>query len=284
MTSEYEAVLGNEPLAQGDVFEWVELHKARPWKTFGVIVTADCDLFQDKANGRISYVPAFTAEDYLWHFWKNKRLAPVLKSNFGKLRVRTSKLLIAQTEGAAELSEEAMTYMIRQHRENLPDIIGLKDKGQIAIYRTILDKVIALIDLLGSENPNLVQLVSCYQHLTNKTGTENQEQLVKDFQSALGTLPGDIFHITTTSGMEDGGLFLLLRYISQCDVSDIAVRPEDLRFGSAKARRIGRIAAPFRYAMTQNLGRVFSDIGLPEAYAERQSSSSARFFTARLNT
>jgi hypothetical protein len=79
-------------------------------------------------------------------------------------------------------------------------------------------------------------------------------------------------------GLDDGGLFVMLRHIEQCALSDITYDPDEIRFGTAKARRVGRIAAPFRYAMTQSLGRIFSDIGLPKDYEVRRAESSKKFF------
>lgn len=277
MSDEYEPILAGGPLSQGDVFSWSEEHRKRPWKTFGVVVTADCDLHQKKA-GTLSYVPAFTAKDYLWEFWKDKRLRPTLTSNLSKLRLRVGKILRAGNSSQAELSDEAIRYMVSQHRHDLPSAIGVTDPGQTNSLRNVLDKVIQLSKLLSLTEPNMDQFIACYELCSNKVGAENKRQLIKDFQGAIGSLPGDVFHITTTDGVEDGGLFLLLRHISQCELDAVATRPEELREGKAQARRIGRLAAPFRYAMTQNLGRVFSDIGLPDEYAERQAFSAAKLF------
>jgi hypothetical protein len=55
------------PLLQGDLFKWLDSKFTRPWSTYGVVVTADCDLLRSKTRGVISYVPALIIEDYIWY-------------------------------------------------------------------------------------------------------------------------------------------------------------------------------------------------------------------------
>ncbi len=57
---------------QGDVIAWLE--PEAPWKTLGVVVTADCDIVQSKHGGLVSYVPALDLESYLGEILLPKRL------------------------------------------------------------------------------------------------------------------------------------------------------------------------------------------------------------------
>ena len=90
MSDEYESVMDSTPIRQGDVFEWVGENRLRPWKFYGIVVTADCDLANSKTAGRLSYVPALVAEDYLWHFWMGKKLDLAHQSAMSALLKKTN--------------------------------------------------------------------------------------------------------------------------------------------------------------------------------------------------
>jgi hypothetical protein len=73
----------------------------------------------------------------------------------------------------------------------------------------------------------------------------------------------------------------MLRHIRQCKAADIAIKPEDLRFGNAVAKRVARIAAPHRYSLIQQLAQVFADIGLPASFQNLRKTTSERFFAEK---
>jgi hypothetical protein len=106
-----------------------------------------------------------------------------------------------------------------------------------------------------------------------KASPDSYDALLADFRSAITSLPGDTFFFSHLPGSPAGGHFAMLRYISQCHIDDIAITQEYLKFGRARARRLARMSAPYLYAMTQGLGRIFADIGLPTAYETTRTES-----------
>ena len=52
------------PLRQGDVIEAVAANSS-PWTRYLLVLTADCDLANQKNAGRITCIPLLPAEDYL---------------------------------------------------------------------------------------------------------------------------------------------------------------------------------------------------------------------------
>lgn len=153
----------------------------------------------------------------------------------------------------------------------------MTDNGQRNTFTPIIDKAVQLFRISQADAPDLDALKQSYS-LICKDYTSHPEILADDFQKTIKSLPGDVFHIPILPDNTDNGLFLILRDISQCSLSDIAGTPDDLRFGTAKARRVARISAPYRYAITQQLARVFADIGLPLAYEARCNEAASKFF------
>jgi hypothetical protein len=164
MTDEFEKVDDASQINQGDVFEWMDDNKTRPWRNYGIVVTADCDLEHKKTDGLVSFVPALIAEDYLWHFWKEKRLASTRKQLLSTLHIRTTKILAEQNPNHTGLSDGAFEFLLRQHGETLPSVIGLNEPGKIANFARELSKVLLFFLWIG----RLIPTLSCwYPHTSS---------------------------------------------------------------------------------------------------------------------
>src|ERR1700761_1245649 len=104
---EYEPIEDIDVPSQGDVLEWMGQFREVPWKTFGVIVTADCDLARDKHRGVISYIPAWLTEDFVWSYWRPDKLTAKLDDLIKKSVSRVAKWREKQGSGNGTLSAEA---------------------------------------------------------------------------------------------------------------------------------------------------------------------------------
>lgn len=269
----------DEPLRQGDIFAWSDRARARPWRTFGIIITADCDLMQGKTHGQLSYLPILTLEDYLWTFWRVEKFSPVLDRLRTKAVDRLNKILLRLNPDRKPISQEAaLAWISRTESDALSEQIGLKDVGQKRDFSTILENYKLVERLLSTAEPNIALLNSCHAIARSATAPSDFSDLAKDVQSKISSLPGDVFFVSGVEGFENFGLLVMLRHITQCKVDDIATRPKDLRWGTASARRIARVNAPYKFALAQNMARVFIDIGLPSEYSERQKTSSSKYF------
>src|SRR6266511_2857743 len=78
--SECEEALANQPLRQGDILEWpvISTEHPAPWRQFGVVITADCDIAMEKHDGLLSYVPILPLPDYLRLFYLPKMISRAL--------------------------------------------------------------------------------------------------------------------------------------------------------------------------------------------------------------
>lgn len=269
------------PLRQGDIFAWVDRAYTRPWRTFGVVITADCDLEQKKTKGVLSFLPALTFEDYIWSFWRTERFSPILDKLRTKAIDRLNKVLVRLRADRKPISTEAaLAWIGRTSSDGLANEVGLTDAGQIRDFCSVIDSFKAVQRLLETDAPDIALLNKCYALHRGVVTPEDFSDLARDVQSKISSLPGDVFFVSGVDGIERFGLFVMLRHISQCNVDDVAVRPADLRWGGAKARRMARVNAPYKFALAQNMARVFLDIGLPSSYSERQKTSSAKYFEA----
>ncbi|MGY3444954.1 hypothetical protein [Bradyrhizobium sp. USDA 4473] len=272
---------GDEPLLQGDIFKRTADHYERPWSTYGVIVTADCDLVRSKTKGVASYVPALMMEDYIWHHWKDGKFEKALQASSSRFVSKINNRLSKLGQTAAPISlEAALQWLGRVGLEGLHNELKITDNGQRKELASLVEELSTLQALIQSEVPDIALLQSCFclKHKGKQIQPDDLSALADEVQSSVSSLPGDVFYLPLEHEEEETGLFLMLRYIRQIEISDISIRVADMTLRNPTAKRLGRIAAPYRYAITQNLARVFSDIGLPTAYEERRDASSRKFF------
>jgi hypothetical protein len=274
---EFEELEDLDAVSQGDVFEWVDAE--RPWRTYGVVVTADCDLAREKHGGFISYVPAMLSNDFIWARWRIERFGGELQQHLDKSARRVSGRL-ASGGGAANVSADAIrSWLERSGADSVLDDMGVTAPGDRATLANVLKPAELLVTLMSKEAPDLKLLRSAYAVVKPASAT-NPQLIVADIQKSWNSLPGDLFHIPGVPGANDAerdSLFLHLRHIRQVPAGALSARPDALRSGKATCKRVARISAPFRYAMTQALGRVFTDIGLPESYETRCKGAAELF-------
>lgn len=278
---EYEALEDLDSPAQGDVIKWVGADWTKPWHCFGVVVTADCDLALGKHDGVISYVPALTTDDFIWARWRVDAIGSKLDGLLDKVAGRLARWRAKNGGPETPLSALAMRRWIeRAGPEGLLDEAGVEDVGQRKDLLNVISPVAAIVECVNRAEPDLELLSSAYSAV-NPKAARDPLVMADDIQKSWTSLPGDIFHLPAMpeEGTASGhGLFLHLRHIRQVNAGDVTARPDAIRSGSAKAQRVARVSAPYRYAVTQALARVFSDIGLPDVYDDRRKSAARSFF------
>lgn len=274
---ELEEALGSEPIRQGDVFAWEQKNRSHPWQMYGLVITADCDLINNKTWGRLSYLPILTFEDYIWLFWRPRAFTQFLKDLHIKCAKRVSNALKKQDSLHAGVSPDGVTAWLRRAGvDGLVAEIPHLEPGHAADLRRILGLLEMSDNVMASKSPRLDLLVKLFAAKMNLTdGISNSFGV--EIGKHISSLPGDVFFLSGIVGHEEHGVFAMLRYVSQCGIADIAVNMDDVIYGSASARRVARLRSPYCYALTQNLTRVFSDIGLPKAYEEARKASSVSF-------
>jgi len=171
-------------------------------------------------------------------------------------------------------------WIARAGEAGIVSELGLQDRGQIKDLTDLIRKYKTIFSLLKTESPDANLLLTSFKIKHATMSGPGHEELAAEFQKNVSSLPGDVFFLSGIEGHEVHGMFAMLRFISQCGLEDVAVNRDEVEFGEAKAKRIGRLQAPYLYSLTQNLARVFSDVGLPREYAERRKLTPASYVTS----
>lgn len=260
---EYSAVDDAHSFRQGDL---VKFRKSEsPWKTWGVIITADCDIDKKKHRGIMSYVPILELHDY-WRLFTLPKQLQKAETGFFKQVIPSVQSAIRKNDKSISVGPEAIHAMIMGGSDaailkflNAEAVEEEKWKRILSIYRNLIERQESI------PIENLIKLIADSKTAVSGTPADNIAVL-RDIEKSVESLPGDVFFISRLPYEESKGFVAYLRLVRELHADSIAVVAKDLRREEVIAKRIGRLESPFLYRLTQQLGQVFSDIGLPADY------------------
>lgn len=235
-----EKLSPGQHLEQGDLIRFSEeedaLHK------IGVVVTADCDLENKKHGQLITLVPVLTVREILERYLfledcESKRDL-IFKFACKELEVDASEGLdLAIPELMAKL--DANSFF-----ENS----AAKVAAEFVLHR---------LDMISSDD---------YKELMKAIGTNPKG--TKSFVDKIEK-KGDLLLLPSLIEIGFPQDIAWVRHIWQAPIRDVAIKTSALK--SARGEKVARLESPFRYRLTQKMGQVFSDIGLPKV--EKQLNS-----------
>ena len=79
MTDHFSHLQDDTELRQGDILRKYKKPMFREGVTWGVVITADCDLANNKHQGHISWLQVIPAKEYWLKFWAPQQLATFSK-------------------------------------------------------------------------------------------------------------------------------------------------------------------------------------------------------------
>jgi hypothetical protein len=257
MMIECNPVDDNSPIRQGDIFYFYK--QLPPWNKYCIVITADCDIAYDKSAGLFSYCPITDIETYFYYVYVsdlidiNKVLVRIKsiisKLTGGGVKDNTNIDLDAINKWAKEISPEECLKQYKTNDVTLHDL--LEFLHNFVVDNSICNKYVAYMQLMNG--------------ITSKEGL--LKKLVTRFGDHIKKLPGDLFYINYISGLDRIGYIVNLRRISAFSQTAVNV----------SMKRISHMSSPFRYRLTQQVGQMFSDIGLPDEYEANRKEAVEEF-------
>lgn len=140
---ECERPLDDPTLRQGDIFaahpnsaNWND-----PWRRFGVVLSADCDLAQRKAGRTLVYAPIVGLPTYLSHVWLPSRIAVFQKKIRSQFDEYLNRLPVRIN------ADELLTLATKEDVTS-----NLKDKLNINTQYDCIDRLLTLYSILRRAN------------------------------------------------------------------------------------------------------------------------------------
>jgi hypothetical protein len=270
---ECEFVSADEPLRQGDVVQAYG-EPVDQWDARMVVVTADCDLARRKHAGRVSCVPAVTLHQYLSLFYLPGRLEKVAAPLADQIVAMIRKAR-EQVEAVAPISRErALAWVHEVPATEIAASLGID--GSVEEFRRKVDAYIQTTAAIDSDDFD-----SQWVNYARRGGLETDDRIVRersdklqlDVTGLLKKLPGDALFLRSLGESLDSGFVCYLRVVRDLRESAISTRYSGVGHPVTHVRT-SRLSSPYLYALTQQLGAVFSAIGLPEEYEQARDSTS----------
>ncbi len=227
-----EFVSPDAKLRQGDFIRFES--ETNPLQSFGIVVTADCDLEQRKHARLVTLVPVLDAksilEIYLIPEDCDRKRDMIERYIFGEFNIPSDQ----------DYDTKIVTLM---------DILSSNNGG---IDGVIMAGANLLLDRASRTS------VSDYRLIMSKI--KSSPKKIEAFKQQIRS-KGDLLVLPDTEVFGLQGGVAWVRNIWQVPVSDIAIRTSELQRRTGE--RMARLDSPFRYRLTQLMSHVFSDIGLP---------------------
>lgn len=228
----YERIDKDSILQQGDLIKFNGEGRSHD---FGLVVTADCDLDKRKHSRLVTLVPLMSVDAVI---------CKCLALDYFELQNDSLKNA-CRREYKIEESIVAPAFLGK-----------LKSKLSEAPALSPIINAVARVVLHMEHEVDIATLRGIVQLL----GQDWVKQVEK-FKNQMASR-GDILMLTVPSLIQSKESVVWMRALWQEPISQIALRNSEE--SSRRAIRVAQLASPYRYRLTQMLGQIFSDIGLPD--------------------
>lgn len=240
-------------LSQGDIFVYYDEDGN---EAYGIIITGDCDISQNKCNGLITSCRIYSASYHIKNYILSERCKKQLSILEGQIKSQLN------VYGDFEANND----------DFFSDIILLSpDEFKTKIKPEYKDKQF-LIDKFSIYKRYINQTSFCiddYKHVylaMNKMSDEKwkkqSDNMRQEIANSFKKLAGDLFYINKIPELEEDGFVVHLRQISTFKKSSFFLDEHK----NKEIFRIAHLNTPYIHSLTQRVGAMFSDIGLSEDY------------------
>lgn len=243
-------------IRQGDIVTFSDAVN-RPFQCrAAVILTADCDLAQNKHYGQILFCPMVPITVYFKDAWCRRRLQKMLSNSIEKIRQEFEKAsLMAGLPG--EVSRSTIEILVKseeQMQRSLAVMAGLNSRSQeLVIKNTRVCIACNRADI--SQIDCMVEAVSARD---TTTFIKAKLSIQSEFRAEMKADSNEVVAIADELSGSNAAAVVLLRCPFSLSSSDISTENKN-----AEIRRVARFSQPVKYLVAQKFGFLFSRFGMP---------------------
>ena len=235
----------SDEIRQGTIIKFIDKNLD---DSYGIIVTGNCDIAQDKYGNFLSWCPIYSFEYYIDNFFIQTQCRKKVDRLKNSLKKELSTFFKVE-----QFNDNALDNFIARTEDDLKKTISSNE----------------LVKKIIETRP--------FFHI-NKFDKSHFEALKLKFDG-FSTLPGDKFFIDAipdpSKEFENKNGFIVdLRRIKEIKIDSIS---KFYYYGTTECVALAKLIAPYCQKMVQQLGSMFSDIGLPSEY-EVKFKESKKYF------
>lgn len=221
-----------------------------------IVLTADCDLAENKHYGRLLMCPVVPIKDYLKDEWAKRRLQKTSRVAGDKIRCELKKITIL--EGDGDISDgviDAISESVEAMESALSGMNSVPAKLKDDLLRHVRVRVEC-----EKFTGNFFQALVCS---TKERDSSDDEKATKkiwdDFRSEMKSDSTDVVVVPDELKGENAASVVLLRCPFSLMISEVSSARDSLK----SVTRIGRLCLPVKYLVAQKFGFLFSRFGMP---------------------
>jgi hypothetical protein len=264
MSDFFKKIDDADEIRQGDVIRKTDARTGSVI-ALGVVITADCDIAQEKAGGRYNWVEILPMRTYIEGPWATEQLRRLAKKR----------------------SKQVLDHLAGHIRRNLPGISPITHGSLIEWLRTkspeeVIKSVSGAIPGPGDKQLRDLEIFNlatatngaqgAFERLRSAwdlAGTSQEDQR-NQIGNALKDGGGfqDYFVLPELPNMDGVGFVAVLRSMGTIMSHELFLTERDARIAgqSSEFHRLGRLSDGVRFSITQKLAFLFSRIGMPTTY------------------
>ncbi len=265
MSNFFKSISDQDDLRQGDIIKGTS-EAGIP--LYGVILTADCDIAQNKSGGKITWLEIVSVRRYIEEYWSVEQLDK-LSEKYGRVvrellnsRIRKidAKLVPLQQNSLADWLKSS------EPEEIARQVYGGEKSADLDRVKRLLIGLSFSFGFNGPPRP--FEKLTAAWDLFNIDVTKRREAIASLFKSSGGFQ--DYFLLPELPGIVGYGYVVLLRSISTLGMNEVYVNEIDARINNSPDAffRLGRLHDGIRFAIAQKMAFLFSRIGMPTSYEE----------------
>lgn len=258
-------------LRQGDILVNRPLPGKLPSRML-VVVTADCDIAQNKFGTHLACLRVVWYSDYVRDVWST--------GEFEKAREKLAKQLGEQMRSAHKTATgiesgisdtRAIEWLEEASPEDIADALSVLSGTRKKFITNLSKSHSALVAAAGADSA-FQKLTTLRAGLDGVTVEDAAAKLAEKAQTA--TLPDDVFMLPGLPGFDDRPVMVLLRQVVALPATEVVFTRQDAT-SEVHCIRVGRLLETFKYALSQAFGHLYARIGLPATYEARRRDARA---------
>lgn len=275
--NELEAHLSIDlPIRQGDIFAWSNWIERDGWDQFGIIVTADCDIAQQRSSDFFTYLPILSLKSYIEQVWVKERLTKLMVSHQRLITDEIHRFHLRINPSALKLEAGALhRWVTESSDDHIIAALSISESKDVNNLRKLVETYRLLAEMAIEKDPTRLIAGYCQARAQKQSVVVEKivESISRDVQSDIvRNLPLECFFLSSLPQIRDLGFIVMLRYIQPIQQTALTTSFEVAKKEPGRAYRLGRPTPTFKYALTQRFANLFVRIGLPAEYEEWRQS------------
>jgi hypothetical protein len=271
---EFDLALPKEaPIRQGDVIGFWDWSTRKPTERFGLVITADCDIAQERAFDSICYLRIIPVPDYLHLFWAPRMLV-ANRRKWLRVCAQDAVSIFGARETTTTFSADIVEQLVAegrldQVRQKLLECAVEREHRLIKRFG-LVDSLFQISPALGSDC--FTRLIDA-EHIWREAGdrVETLGRLNTAARNHLRGNPQSVAFIRSIPEIDEvggsPGYAILLDQMNVWPLNSITFSFDVARQKpNEMAYRLGRLSDRYKYAVIQQFAYLFQRIGLPDEH------------------